>query len=135
MHKLSWRRRNVAAHPKESTVKGNEGHRAVFAPPDEDRAADYAVTTERNPNRLQSGARAVTACKSRNDRYRCKRCAIRGTQQCNRLQDVGRAGNAMTRTIEATCCADHAAWRDLALSCMGIGAAVVGPLLRLALEP
>ncbi|WP_161964606.1 hypothetical protein [Xanthomonas arboricola] len=60
MHKLSWRRRNVAAHPKESTVKGNEGHRAIFAPPDEDRAADYAVTTERNPNRLQPGARAVT---------------------------------------------------------------------------
>ncbi|MBB3801361.1 hypothetical protein FHR47_001595 [Xanthomonas arboricola] len=60
MHKLSWRRRNVAAHPKESTVKGNEGHCAVSAPPDEDRAADYDVTTERNPNRLQPGTRAVT---------------------------------------------------------------------------
>ncbi|AAM35506.1 hypothetical protein BI312_16700 [Xanthomonas citri pv. citri] len=34
--------------------------RTVFALPHEDRAADYAAPTERNPNRLQPSADAVT---------------------------------------------------------------------------
>ncbi|CDF60264.1 hypothetical protein XFF4834R_chr06280 [Xanthomonas citri pv. fuscans] len=68
--------------------------RTVFVLPHEDRAADYAAPTERNPNRLQPSADAVTAAGWAILLENCNWCAM----TCNRLQRRG-FGGALCRCV------------------------------------